>query len=60
MIRLAEMKDLENILQITRQHGKINYDSKIFVPQSNTENGEIDEETIFHYFQENDLFVFLL
>ncbi len=42
--------------QITRQYGKINYDSKIFVPQRNTENGEVDEETTFHYFQENDLF----
>ncbi len=42
--------------QITRQYGKINYDSKIFVPQRNTENGEVDEETTFHYFQESDFF----
>ena len=34
----------------------INYNGKIFTPQSNTENGEVDEETIFYYFQENDLF----
>lgn len=42
--------------RITRQHGRITYDGKIFVPQSNTENGEVDEETAFYYFQENDLF----
>lgn len=35
---------------------EINYNGKIFVPQSNTENGEVDGQTIFHYFQENDLF----
>ena len=29
---------------------------KIFIPQSNTKNGEVDEETIFYYFQKNDLF----
>lgn len=42
--------------RITRQHGRITYDGKNFVPQSNTENGEVDEETAFYYFQENDLF----
>lgn len=42
--------------RITRQQGRVNYDGKIFVPQRNTENGEVDEETTFHYFQENDLF----
>ena len=42
--------------QITACQGRINYDGKIFVPQSNTENGEVDAETIFHYFQEHDLF----
>ncbi len=26
------------------------------MPQRNTENGEVDEETTFYYFQENDLF----
>lgn len=39
--------------RITRHHGRITYDGKIFVPQSNTENGEVDEETTFYYFQEN-------
>lgn len=34
----------------------MNYNGKIFMSQSNTENGEVDAETIFHYFQENDLF----
>lgn len=34
----------------------INYNGKIFMPQSNTENGEVDAETIFQYFQESDLF----
>lgn len=42
--------------RINCQPGRINYDGKIFIPQRNTENGEVDEETIFHYFQENDLF----
>lgn len=35
---------------------RINYNGKIFMPQSNTENGEVDEETTFYYFQEHDLF----
>lgn len=30
---------------------KINYDGKNFVPKRNTENGEVDEETVFHYHQ---------
>ena len=42
--------------QVAKQWGRINYNNKIFTPQSNAENGEVDEETIFHYFQENDLF----
>lgn len=42
--------------QVDKQWIKINYNGKIFIPQSNTENGEVDEETIFRYFQENDLF----
>ena len=42
--------------RVNHQPDRINYDGKIFIPQSNTENGEVDEETIFHYFQENDLF----
>jgi GNAT superfamily N-acetyltransferase len=41
--------------QVAKQWGRINYNGKIFTPQSNTENGEVDEETIFHYFQENNL-----
>lgn len=42
--------------QVSHQLDGINYNGKIFTPQSNTENGEVDEETIFYYFQENDLF----
>ena len=38
------------------QQGRISYNGKIFVPNSNSENGEVDEETIFHYYQEHDLF----
>lgn len=40
---------------IRRQDG-INYNGKIFVPKSNTENGEVGEQTIFYYFQEHELF----
>jgi len=29
----------------------MNYDNKIFITISNTENGEVNEETIFHYHQ---------
>ncbi len=42
--------------RVNCQTDRINYDGKVFIPQSNTENGEVDEDTIFHYFQENDLF----
>lgn len=42
--------------QHAKQRGRINYNGKIFIPQSNAENGEVDEKTIFYYFQENDLF----
>lgn len=42
--------------RVDKRRERINYNSRIFIPQSNTENGEVDEETIFHYFQENDLF----
>lgn len=42
--------------KIYHQMEGINYNGKIFVPQSNTENGEVDAETVFCYFQENDLF----
>ena len=41
---------------IACQQGKINYNCRHFVPKSNTENGEIDEKTIFHYFQDKDTF----
>lgn len=41
---------------ITCQQGKINYNGRHFVPKSNTENGEVDEKTIFHYFQDKDTF----
>ncbi|MDE6627377.1 MAG: GNAT family N-acetyltransferase [Lachnospiraceae bacterium] len=46
--------EMEKLL--VNQQGKINYNGKIFVPKSNTENGEVDEETTFYYFQEHDLF----
>lgn len=42
--------------RINMQRDKINYNGKIFSPQSNTENGEVNAETVFRYFQENDLF----
>lgn len=42
--------------QVNHQPDSINYNGKIFIPQSNTKNGEVDGETIFRYFQENDLF----
>lgn len=42
--------------RVDKQRRGINYDGRIFIPQSNTENGEVDEKTIFCYFQENDLF----
>ena len=42
--------------RVDRQWGRINYNGKIFIPQRNTENGEVDGKTIFRYFQENDLF----
>lgn len=42
--------------RVDKQWGRINYNGKIFIPQRNTENGEVNEETIFCYFQENTLF----
>ncbi|MGN0350922.1 MAG: GNAT family N-acetyltransferase [Roseburia sp.] len=33
----------------------INYDGRKFVPQINSENGEVDEQTIFHYHQRNHI-----
>lgn len=41
---------------VDKQQDRINYNGKIFIPQRNTENGEVNEETIFCYFQENNLF----
>lgn len=34
----------------------INYDGKFFTPKSNTENGEVDGQTLFSYHQNGDLF----
>jgi hypothetical protein len=34
---------------------KINYDNKIFSSVENTENGEVNEKTIFHYHQNNEI-----
>lgn len=31
---------------------KINYEGKLFVPELNTENGEVDDHTLFEYHQE--------
>ena len=28
---------------------KINYEGKLFVPEQNTENGEVDDHTLFEY-----------
>ena len=41
--------------RVDKKRDRINYNGKIFIPQRNTENGEVDGETIFRYFQENDL-----
>ena len=38
------------------KQGIINYNGRYFVPKSNSENGEVDEKTVFHYFQDNDMF----
>lgn len=35
--------------------GKINYDGKIFIPKMNTENGEVDGETVFRYHQNGEI-----
>lgn len=34
----------------------IHYNGKIFVPESNTENGEVDEQTLFYYHQDGSTF----
>lgn len=33
----------------------INYDGKIFRPVTNSDNGEVDAETLFHYKQEGNI-----
>lgn len=33
----------------------INYHNKTFSPQSNSDNGEVDAETLFHYQQEGNI-----
>jgi len=33
----------------------INYHKKTFSPQSNSDNGEVDAETLFHYQQEGNI-----
>lgn len=33
----------------------INYDGKCFVPKMNTENGEVDGQTVFHYHQRENV-----
>ena len=40
---------------VARKQEGIHYNGRCFVPKKNTENGEVDEKTIFHYFQENDI-----
>jgi hypothetical protein len=34
---------------------KINYDNKIFSSIENTENGEVNEKTVFHYHQNMEM-----
>jgi len=38
-----------------KQNMKYNLDGKIFQSIENTENGEVNSETIFHYHQENEI-----
>jgi hypothetical protein len=33
----------------------INYDNKVFVSVTNTDNGEVSSETVFHYKQEGNI-----
>jgi len=33
---------------------KYNFDGKLFVSIANTENGEVGEDTLFHYRQDGD------
>ncbi len=34
---------------------KYNFDGKLFVSIANTENGEVGEDTLFHYHQDGDI-----
>jgi len=34
---------------------KYNFDGKVFVSIANTENGEVGEDTLFHYHQDGDI-----
>ncbi|NVO00539.1 MAG: n-acetylglutamate synthase [Geobacteraceae bacterium] len=34
---------------------KYNFDGKLFVSIANTENGEVGEDTVFHYHQDGDI-----
>ncbi|HEX8141346.1 MAG TPA: hypothetical protein VF553_02045 [Pyrinomonadaceae bacterium] len=33
----------------------INYNGRFFAPVANTENGEVDSSTLFHYYQEGEI-----
>ncbi len=41
--------------RINKPFGKINYNNKVFYSLSNTNNGEVNSETIFHYFHDEDI-----
>lgn len=34
---------------------RVNYNNKRFRPLSNTDNGEVDDEVIFHYYQKGNI-----
>lgn len=34
---------------------KFNFEGKVFVTSTNTENGEVSEDTVFHYHQDGDI-----
>lgn len=42
--------------KFSRVTSVINYDGKFFTPKSNTENGEVDGQTLFSYHQNGDVF----
>lgn len=41
---------------ISKVSSIVNYDGKLFIPKSNTENGEVNGETIFAYHQNGEIF----